>query len=101
MTDMSMRERLARALCRLDCPTPDVCADGWCGIAESDEPTWPTHKFHVECIDAILLELQEPSEGMIGRSIPAGNLHPDLATSGHLVRAIWEAMIQHIREGGS
>ena len=95
-TPPSMRERLARVTCFADeccfsrdepCKSPDEC---------------DTHEVYLQVVDAILTELQEPSEGMIEAACP-DTLYDNVGRQGEDVckfTAGWRWAIQHIKDGG-
>ena len=86
-TPPSILERLARAAC-------DVATGG-----RMPDPDW--HPF-LSIADAILTELQEPSEGMQDAGTQVTYAHRNSWPSGACPEAmIFRAMIQHIRDGGS
>jgi hypothetical protein len=96
MTETPMRERLARAACRVSCtacPENGTCWD-W-------KPTLPE-------IDAILAELERPSEGMVeaaakaaveaGVSLVGNVVYRQRIVSG-IAASVIAAMIRAAREG--
>ena len=82
MAETPMRERMARAACRVSCtacPENGTCWD-W-------KPTLPE-------IDAILVELERPSEGMVEAGVRF-----DADDPAPTMRTIFGAMIRAAREG--
>ena len=92
MTDTppSIRQRLARALMQHDVET---LAD-WTMQPVDFDLEWRARKSsYLAQVDAILSELQEPSEGMLDA------LRREISNPG-IRRDVWRKAIQHIRDGG-
>lgn len=88
----SMKERLQRVLAGQywDHALKGPLGNAWISRDEFVETRWP--EFAGDA-DAVLSELQEPSEGMLGAGGAAD-------TDDFSLEQPWRAIIQHIRDGG-
>lgn len=88
MTD-TMQERVARVLWKQWHRDSDI-------KLEEMEDVWRQDKGDfLSMVDAMLVELQEPSEGMVDAGQTAS-----APPSWRSTENAWQAMIQHIRDGG-
>lgn len=98
-TPPSMRERLQRLLAGLywNKALQGPLGNAWITRAEFIETRWTEF---ADDADAILTELQEPSEWMskAGDAVQWDEVMNEWAAMD--AAAIWRAMIQHIKDGG-
>ncbi len=93
MSDASMKERLARAVCNEGCNMG--CNGKACVTWDRPYPPMSEdQEYQAEVVDAILRKMLEPSEGMIGAGLWAAT--PDDRENEEAMKRAWQAMIQHI-----
>lgn len=90
MVEMSMRERLARAICKANCP-PSMSDDDKTCQTESAWDLWLSEA------DAVLEALREPDEGMVEAGFRAREHGMTMEQS---AAATFTAMIDHARNDG-
>ena len=92
----SIRERLAMTLRQQG--WPDNESGEWSLPSAHDLVEAPLDPW-LSIIDTLLTELQEPSEGMVAAGWTAVNVR-GVEKDFDEVPVAWQAMIQHIRDGG-
>jgi hypothetical protein len=93
----TMKERLARALAVADGKDPD--APAWVRFPGAHPAGVCWRDQYLRKVDAILDELREPDEGARAKVAEEGVLTGCCLVSAEAAGEVWQAMIDHARQG--